>query len=341
MGYTISAELQSGVGSKYSILRMPMNSNIANDATEAAKTVAVTAWGIDANITDNHKGWNLVGNPYMTAISGGEADTKLVLGYLKETGTGPWEWVETTQRYVTIPSDDGTYYWQQKFTDAVLPPFKNFFVQVGTTGELVFDLGTRQSMPARSTQAAIEKEVEFEILMSNATRQDNTGLLISEEYSPAYEINADLEKMIGSMSVYTIYGGYKLAYNALSPINASEWIPMGYIAPATGEYTFRLDDIDKIVEQVEHVYLIDYEANNIVDLMDDEYEFTTDKEQNNNRFAINIVLIQDKDNTTTGMDIINGNVAAPIKFIYHDKMYIQSGGVIYDGTGKQVTNINK
>ena len=340
VGYTISAELQAGVGKEYSILRMPMMSNVASGATEAAKTVAVTAWGKDANVTDNHKGWNLVGNPYMTTIKGAD-DDDLVLGYLQETGTGPWEWVEKTYRYVTIPSDDGTYYWQQKFTDAVLPPFKNFFVQIGTTGDLQFGLGTRQSMPARSTQAAIEKEVEFEILMSNDARQDNTGLLISEEYSPAYEINADLEKMTGSMSVYTIFGGYKLAYNALSPINTSEWIPMGYIAPAAGEYTFRLDDVEKIVEQVEHVYVIDYDANNIVDLMTDEYKFTTNKEQNDNRFAINVVLIQDKDNTTTGLDIINGNNTAPIKFIYHDKIYIKSGEVIYDGTGKQVTNINK
>ena len=339
VGYTISAELQA-VGNKYSILRMPMNSNIANDATEVEKSVPVTAHGIDANVTDNHKGWNLVGNPYMTTIQGAD-DADLVLGYLKETGTGPWEWVDDGIRYVTIPSDDGTYYWQQKFITAELLPFKNFFVQVGTSGDLVFGLSTRQSMPARSTQAAIEKEVEFEILMSNDARQDNTGLLISEGYSPAYEINADLEKMTGSMSVYTIYGGYKLAYNALSPINASEWIPMGYIAPAAGEYTFRLDDVEKIVEQVEHVYIIDYNANNIVDLMDEEYKFTTDKEQNDNRFAINVVLVQDKDDTTTGLDMIQGNNAAPIKFIYHDKMYIQSGGVIYDATGKQVTNINK
>ena len=340
VGYTISAELQAGVGKEYSILRMPMNSNVVNEASEVAKSVAVTAHGIEANITDNHKGWNLVGNPYMTTIKGAD-DADLVLGYLKETGTGPWEWVNDGIRYVTIPSDDGTYYRQKTFTEAVLPPFKNFFVQVGTTGELQFGLGTRQSMPARSTQAAIEKEVEFEILMSNATRQDNTGLLISKEYSPAYEINADLEKMIGSMSVYTIYGGYKLAYNALSPINASEWIPMGYIAPAAGEYTFRLDDIDKIAEQVEHVYIIDYNANNIVDLMDEEYKFTTDKEQNDNRFAINVVLVQDKDNTTTGLDIIQGNNAAPIKFIHQDKMYIYNEGIIYDATGKQVTNINK
>ena len=340
VGYTISAELQSGVGSEYSILRMPMMSNVASGATEAAKTVAVTAWGKDANVTDNHKGWNLVGNPYMTTIQGAD-DADLVLGYLQETGTGPWKWVDDGIRYVTIPSDDGTYYWQQKFTTAELPPFKNFFVQIGTTGELQFGLSTRQSMPARSTQAAIEKEVEFEILMSNDARQDNTGLLISEEYSPAYEINADLEKMIGSMSVYTIYGGYKLAYNALSPINASEWIPMGYIAPAAGEYTFRLDDVENIAEQVEHVYIIDYNANNIVDLMDEEYKFTTDKEQNDNRFAINVVLSQDKDNTTTGMDMIQDNNAAPIKFIHQDKMYIYNDGIIYDATGKQVTNINK
>jgi hypothetical protein len=292
-------------------------------------------------IADNHKGWNYLSNPYMTAISGGEADSELVLGYLKETGTGPWYWVNDEIRYVTIPHDDGEDYEQKKFSKAELKPFKSFFVQIATNGDLSFALTSRQNAPARYMEVQTEQEVEFEILLSNDNQSDNTGLLIAEQYSPAYEINADLEKMIGSMSVYTIYGGYKLAYNAISPINASEWIPMGYIAPTAGEYTFRLDDIDKIVEQVEHVYLIDYEANNIVDLMDDEYEFTTDKEQNNNRFAINIVLIQDKDNTTTGMDIINGNVPAPIKFIYHDKMYIQSGGVIYDGTGKQVTNINK
>ena len=342
VGYTISAEPQVE-NDDYSILRMPMKDNIASGNTEESKQVPVIAYANQhsVQIADNHKGWNYLSNPYMTAISGGEADSELVLGYLKETGTGPWEWVNDEIRYVTIPHDDGEDYYQKKFSEAVLKPFKSFFVQIATNGDLSFALTSRQNAPARYMEVQTEQEVEFEILLSNDKQSDNTGLLIAEQYSPAYEINADLEKMIGSMSVYTIYGGYNLAYNAISPINASEWIPMGYIAPAAGEYTFRLDDIDKIVEQVEHVYLIDYDANNIVDLMDDEYEFTTDKEQNNNRFAINIVLIQDKDNTTTGMDIINGNVAAPIKFIYHDKMYIQSGGVIYDGTGKQVININK
>jgi hypothetical protein len=75
--------------------------------------------------------------------------------------------------------------------------------------------------------------------------------------------------------------------------------------------------------------------------MTDEYKFTTPKEQNENRFAISVVLSQEDDNTTTGTDVIYGNSTKPFKFIYQDKMYIQYDGVIYDATGKQVTIINK
>lgn len=341
VGYTISAEPQAE--DTYSILRMPMKNNINSGATEGEKKVNVVAYDNQKGmtITDNHKGWNLLSNPYMTAISGGEADTKLVLGYLKETGTGPWEWVETTQRYVTIPMDNGKDYYQKKFSEAELKPFKSFFVQIATDGELSFALASRQNSPARHLQqATTSREVEFEVLLSNGKQSDNTGLLIYEEFTPAYEINADLEKMIGSMSVYTIFGGYKLAYNALSPINAEEQIPVGYIVPATGEYTFSLDERGDL-DDIEHIYLMDKEMGVTIDLLEEEYVFNATEMKSDTRFAINVVLSQDKDNTTTGLDIIQGNNAAPIKFIYHDKIYIQSGGVIYDATGKQVTNINK
>ena len=342
VGYTISAEPQTN-GDKYAILRLPMKSNISSGSTEAEKSINVVAYDNEkgVTITANHKGWNYLSNPYMTSVSGGEADTKLVLGYLKETGTGPWEWVETTQRYVTIPHDNGQDYYQMQFSDAVLKPFKSFFVQIATEGDLSFALASRQNAPARYMEVQTEQEIEFEILLGNEKQSDNTGLLIAEQFSPAYEINADLEKMTGSMSVYTIYGGHKLAYNALSPINASEWIPMGYIAPAAGEYTYKVDKADQVMEQVQHVYLIDYDNNSITDLINNEYKFYTSKGKNETRFAINVVMQVDKDNTTTGVDMLLNDHNAPIKFIHQDKMYIQNGGTIYDATGKQVTNINK
>ena len=90
VGYTISAEPQTS-GDSYSTLRLPMKNNIASGATETDKIVKVFAYANTngETITDNHKGWNYISNPYMTSISGGEADSKLVLGYLKETGRYP------------------------------------------------------------------------------------------------------------------------------------------------------------------------------------------------------------------------------------------------------------
>ena len=341
IGYTISADKQDAAH-EYSIIRMPMKNNITSGNTETAKTVQVYAYdntkGVE--ITDNHKGWNYLSNPYMVAISGAEADSKLVVGYLRETGTGPWEWVDDTYRYVTIPSDDGKWYDQQKFEEATLLPFKSFFLQIARDGELSFALASRQNAPARYLQSSNEqREVEFEVLLANDTRSDNLGFLIGEDYTPAYEINADLEKMIGSMSVYTIYNGYNLAYNALSPANAEEQIPIGYVVPIVGEYTFALDESSDI-EDVEHIYLIDYETSAITDLVTDVYTFTTLEQKSDTRFAINVAL-KSKDNAATGLDNMNTNGELPTKFIYQDKIFILHHGVIYDATGKRVITINK
>jgi len=345
VGYTISAEPQAGYGDGYSIIRMPMKSNIGTTApnnTEQAKTVPVVAYEnqYSVSISDNHKGWNYLGNPYMVSISGSDPDSKLAVGYLKETGTGPWEWVSDTYRYVTIPHDNGEDYEQEKWSTATLKPFKSFFLQIGTSGDLSFSLASRANLPALYANV-VEREVEFEILLGNGTSQDHTGLLIAEQYSPAYEINADLEKMERSMSVYTMTGGYKLAYNALSPEDASDTIPVGYIANTTGSYTFSLDE-ESNVEDVEHIWLTDYELHQTVDLLNSPYDFTTINGRNETRFALTIELKEEQEVPTNIEDIVpEGEADMPIKFIYRDKMYILSNGIIFDATGKRVKTINK
>ena len=347
IGYTISAEPQ--FGEPYSILRLPMKTNIKSGETEGQKAaIAVIAHGMnDENLTDNHKGWNYLSNPYMTSISGAESggvdNNNIVVGYLVETGKGPWKWNNDTYRYVTVPYDDGTNYEQRKFSEATLLPFKSFFLQIEHDGDLSFALASRLNAPMRHLQQQenAPREVEFELLLSNDAQSDNTGLLISEEFTPAYEINADLEKMTGTMSVYTIYNGYQLAYNALSPLNAMEEIPLGYVVPTTGEYTFNLDERGDL-DDIEHIYLLDHDSSITTDLMEDIYTFTATEKKNDHRFAISVILkAEEEEETPTHLETLEWESDHPYKFIYQDKMYILRNGVIYDAMGKQVQTINK
>ena len=340
VGYTISAEPQVQ-NDKYAILRLPMTKNINSGNSEAAKSVAVTAHGKDMDIADNHKGWNLVANPYMASINGDSDEySELMLRYMEMLPGGTWQWAGEEQRYVTIPYNDGSGYYQLKFSEAVLQPFKNFFVQVGTSGTLDFVLTSRQNAPARYMQANTEREVEFEIMLGNELHQDNAGMLISDKYTPAYEINADLEKMTGSMSVFTIYNGYQLAYNALSPINIEEQIPVGYIVPAQGEYTFDLKERGDY-DEIEHIYLTDRETDAMVDLLEETYTFYTTDKKNNNRFAINVILKEESHNQATDLDNLDFYSKQPQKFLYDGRLYILRDGKVYSATGHEIKTINE
>jgi hypothetical protein len=261
---------------------------------------------------------------------------------LVSNGASGLTWETEEYRYVTIPADDGTYYWQEKWTNVTLPPFKNFFLQVVEDGDLSFALASRQNMPARYLQAK-EREVEFEVLLDNDAQQDHTGFLIADKYTPEYEINADLEKMENAMSVYTILNGYQLAYNALNPNDAKEDIPVGFIANVAGSYTFSLAESGD-VEDVEHIWLTDHEigAGFTTDLIDDTYSFAVEQAgKNNTRFTIRIELKDEAEVPTAIENLGDGDKDRPVKFLYRDKMYILRNGVIYDATGKKVREINK
>lgn len=347
-GYSFSAKRPSGKA--FSIVRMTLGIP-SNDWTalgeqgEVSGThkdqVSVTGWG--KGTADWYAmGWNFIGNPYMCTFNGNDDG---ISGKLELQNGG-------SIKYATIPSIDFSNYDQVAIADADLKPARGFFIQANNAEAQNITFNANKivdptAAPARyMTQTEAIPEQEAYIRLSYEGGKDQMGLIIGEDYTEAYEVNADLAKVLGDagfVKTYMQYGGMDMAYVAINQELAKAWIPVTVILPKDGEYTFSLMSSSE-VEQLEGVYLIDYAENETVtNLIDKDYTFVADAATISNRFAINAIIGERQ--TPTDIDVINEggdlNSDRPFKFIYHDKVYIYHRGVIYDATGKRVREINK
>ena len=346
-GYALTAKRPSGKA--FSILRMPLTIPSADWISGGEKgevssvhknQVSVTGWG--KGTADWYAmGWNFIGNPYMCTFNGNDDG---IGGKLELQNGG-------SIKYATIPDVDFKNYDQVVIAEANLKPASGFFVQANDAEAQTITFNASKivppSAPARYTvEPTAIPEQEAYIRLSYEGGKDQMGLIIGEDYTEAYEVNADLAKVLGEgnfVKTYMQYGGMDMAYVAINGELAKEWIPVTVILPTTGEYTYSITASSEVAE-LEGVYLIDYyNGDKITNLIEENYIFEAEAGTISNRFAINATVGQHK--VPTDIDVVNvgGDLKsdAPFKFIYHDKAYIYHRGVIYDAMGKRVREINK
>jgi len=347
----------------YGIHRIPMSvsaSTVQSGETNSSpgKSTPISVTLADKN---NASGWVLVGNPFMGDVTG-LSNEDIQVGELVHTSTvpwdGKWEWDDTNPstgvRYVVIPYNSGTDYHSEMAEDAELPAFKNFFVQIknGSATSLVIPASSRNDAglaPARYVAQEV-KDIRLAVDLVSDTKSDKVDFLINDTYSAAYDDDADFTKMMNgtNFNLYGVYPGDNLSFIAVDKTTAAGSIAIGYQVPAAGEYTLQLSERPYVMsDYVETLLVTDHEVDPEVttDLLENPYTFTVTKaETNDTRFTVSIKLKENQD-TPTDIDIINGggdlDGEKPIKFIYHDKMYILRNGVLYDATGKRVKEINK
>lgn len=349
-GYEIA--IKPRLNRPYGILRFPLLKSTAWSA-ETDCTPSVKGWGANnANVSDNNKGWNFIGNPFLTAYNNSTTPGSTPSGLIQTqtlvpSSVVPWDgkyvWSSSNVKYFTIPR-----YTEYEYDDVRAYPYKldaffPFFIQATGDGTLSFDDANRAlKAPTRYVEET-QREVIVDFILQNASgKQDLAGLTICDNYSADFDMN-DKEKTIQNgnsvMKVYTMVGEYRTAFNSLPEAAAAQPIPVGYIAPAAGNYSFSLQGGD--FSQVEHVWLTDYTESSTVDLLNGiPYQFETAAGTFNERFALNVIL-RSQQETPTGTGQMEAESDQPQKFIYQEKMYIMRGGVIYDATGKKVCEINK
>lgn len=336
-------------------IRIPMtvpntwfqNGEQAVVGTTVRNTIAVTAHaGAAATEHQRHAGWNFVANPYLTSFAGGNVANDGGLAYINGELIieGSYEYGGDSVPYVTVPAYDFAYYSQHKLSDVKLSPEWSFFVQVGTGGTMNFTTAGRQQAPASiAARNAEERPVKMDVdlILSDNHSSDQTGIIISDRYSDAYEIGRDLEKLFGSaynLSVYTLMeDNTPLAFQALAIRSSMQVIPVGYRAPEQGEYTFRLNEatssIDLLNEQYEQLVLVDYQTGELTNLLYTDYTFYSERTQSNSRFAIYAVPRQ---NAPTDLPNAIGSDEEVRKVIYNDHLYILRDGNVYNGMGQKM-----
>ena len=232
VGYILSVEQR--VGHTYRELIFPMDTISEGDAT---KGVPVDDYGAGESITPNHKGWNLVGNPYMTyyqknKINAGDKNLPaLTVGKLVPhdsiDAANPLRTIHTytidvsgnnNAPFITVPKNQGNSEYEQKLImDYDLPPFISYFVQIGNNTPVAtqqyvnfakedLTITPNNLLPASyiCRRAVVEEEVDplesvlVTLRMKNHDQEaDETTFIISDQYSADYEIGSDLGKWFG------------------------------------------------------------------------------------------------------------------------------------------------
>ena len=320
-GYIVTAVAVKGEA----LLKIPLNFNNAwtADGEKAKNAIAVTAYsGSAATAQPRHAGWNMLGVPYMSCFHTEELP------------------------YVSIPSHDFAEYIQIDGAEADLRPGWSFFVQVGADGNMAFsETGrrTNEDSPIYAPQRMTDSDiVKTGIILTAADGEsvDKLGLIISDSYTAAYEVGADLEKMFGNgytLATYSLSGATRLAFNALSRAEAAQVIPVGFRAPETGSYTFAINPRYATAGLL-RLELIDYQTQEVTDLMTDTYTFTTPRTQDDSRFAIHVAFTDPGSPTHAEAtpSATEQPQALTRKFVKDGCLFIQRGNRIYDATGKEV-----
>jgi len=264
-------------------------------------------------------GWNMIGNPYASAIDPAAFNWT---GFANDPG-------EVQEGVAIYDGCDGNYIYSGLGNGYPynVGPTQGFFMLTSGATDFVLDGSER----VHDNGTTIYKDAVTNLLTIEATGDGTSDLAYIRfmEDSQTGMDKADFPKLIstteGLAQIYTTAGEDMLAVNALpsTPI-----VPMGFTSVTSGEYTISAIEANDF----SNVVLEDRFTGEQTDLLADSYTFNYTVNDNANRFFVHFTPLGIGDNAAASINIWSNDHS-----IYVETPEINGDIVVFNMMGQEVT----
>lgn len=270
----------------------------------------------NGNLTDTFRGYNLIGNPYPSALDW----DKVWANTENNAAITATLWYNSNNAFQTYNAK-GTIPTEPDF-DAQIPPMQGFWVMSKAvssssdpvTSTLTLDNTMRLhptstpfmlKAPRRVVSAGAGAGNQIlRLYVSNGTQRDAAVVYFNGNASDGYD-DYDSPKMFNNNNtpeIYTLIESKSLAINGMNTIPYDSEIVLAFKSPQSGRFTISVNEFSNFAEGVK-VFLKDKLTGEATDLTLDEYTFESDAAATANRF----VLIFPKSGVVTSVEHENAS----------------------------------
>jgi len=278
------------------------------------------------------EGFNLVGNPYPSAI-----DWDAASGWTKTNISNNTLWFRSNGTY---PSYNGNTGIGTLSATQYIPAMQAFWVRVAS-GQTTGNLGMTNSVRVHSDTAFWKEDRTFPILRLTVDREgdkDEAVIAFISEATNEFD-KYDTEKFFATNADYpqiymNVPEDLQLTVNALPILVEKLTVPLSFKTEMEGLFTITASDFEEIDHKTA-IYLEDLKENQMINLRTNDYSFNGKVTDNNDRFLIHFLPGEN-----TGIENLGTFANTPFNNIYSFESYIYIKSDDPDNINARISIIN-
>ncbi len=307
--YNSGFETHFAVGKGYLVAYSPSYTgsathNFTGNLNSGDKSIAVS-------ITGNT--YNLIGNPYVSAIDWDASAYTNRDSYLANTNPTIWIWNGTLGNYGSYTNGIGG----TLNATNIIAPHQGFFVNSLASGSFTIPNSARVHPGSQN----FLKSTPADLIRLKVSSTINT---YSDEIIVNFNSNATANEGVAKWfsllaeapSLYTVKNAKNLSINTLTAITNNLEVPVSFNAGINGNYTLKASELSSFTSHP-YIYLKDLKTNTLQDLNQNAvYAFTGLTTDNPNRFQLVFAF--------SPLGIGNQHINAASIYAYDNTIYINS-----------------